>query len=119
MGKKLLIVGAGFGQVPAIKAAKKIGLTTVVVDKNPHAIGVKIADFFHAVDVVDHKSVLQIAKDYQVSGAMTMQSDLPVPTIGYVNDALGLKGVSVKVARFRSNKMETRKVLKKKSSAQP
>jgi len=119
MKKKLLIVGAGFGQLPAIETAKKMGVTTIVVDKNPNAIGAALADRFYEVDIIDKEAVLKVAQENAVSGIMTMQSDLPVPTIGYVNDIMGLKGVSFEVANYCSNKLETRKRLKEKSAAQP
>jgi biotin carboxylase len=116
MNKSILIVGAGFGQVPAIEASKKIGIESIVVDKNPYAVGSKIADIFYNIDVIDKEGVLAIAKKHNVSGVMTMQSDLPVPTIGYINDELNLNGVSFEVANFCSNKLETRKRLENKSS---
>lgn len=119
MTKSILIVGAGFGQLPAIDTAKKLRLTTIVVDKNSDAIGAKAADFFYNIDIIDKEGVLGVAKKHSVSGIMTMQSDLPVPTIGYVNDALGLNGVSFKVANICSNKNETRIELKKRNASQP
>lgn len=119
MNKSLLIVGAGFGQLPAIKSAALLGLKTIVVDKNPNALGARVADVFYEVDIVSKEEILEIARKHEVSGIMTMQSDLPVPAIGYVNDALKLTGVSFKVANFCSNKIEMRKRLAGKSSAQP
>lgn len=116
MNKSILIVGAGFGQVPAIEASKKIGIESIVVDKNPYAVGSKIADIFYNIDIIDKEGVLAIAKKHNISGVMTMQSDLPVPTIGYINDKLNLNGVSFEVANFCSNKLETRKRLENKSS---
>jgi len=119
MNKSILIVGAGFGQLPAIAMAKKMGLQIVVVDKNIDAPGMKFADFPYDVNILDFDGVLNVAKRHSVSGAMTMQSDLPVPTIGYINDNLGLVGVGLKVAQRCSNKIETRKRLKEKNCAQP
>ena len=119
MSKKILIVGGGFGQLPAIKVAKSMGLMTIVVDKNPNAVGALLADVFYEVDIINKEAVLKVARENNILGVMTMQSDLPVPTIGFINDTLGLKGVSLEVANFCSNKMETRKRLKNKSSAQP
>jgi len=119
MSKSILIVGAGFGQLPAIKTAKEMGVFTIAVDKNPNAIGAGMADLFYNVDIIDKEGVLKVAIENNISGIMTMQSDLPVPTIGYVNDSLGLKGVSLEVANHCSNKLEMRKKLKDKSAAQP
>lgn len=119
MDKKILIIGAGFGQVPAIQKAKELGLEVVTIDKNPSAIGMSLADFSYEIDILDKEGALEIAKKHAVNGVMTMQSDLPVPTIGYINDELGLRGVSYEVAEICSNKMETRKRLKAKKALQP
>ncbi|MBX9448453.1 MAG: ATP-grasp domain-containing protein [Taibaiella sp.] len=119
MRESILIVGGGFGQVPAILSAKDLGLKVVVVDKNPDAVGMKIADYSYAVDIIDKEGVLEIAKKHKVKGAMTMQSDLPVPTIGFINDRLGLKGVNFETAQVCSNKNLTRQKLKDKNAAQP
>lgn len=119
MNKTILIIGAGFGQVPAIQAAKDLGLNVIAVDKNIDAIGMKMADFAYDVDIIDFEGVLEIAKKHKIDGVMTMQSDLPVPTIGYINDTLRLKGVSLEVANTCSNKNETRLKLKEKIAAQP
>jgi carbamoylphosphate synthase large subunit len=119
MRKKILIIGAGFGQVPAILKAKELGLEVVVIDKNPEAIGMPIADYSYNVDVVDFSQALEVAKEHKINGVMTMQSDLPVPTVGYINDNLGLQGVSLEVANFCSNKIETRKRLAEKNCDQP
>src|SRR5690606_41784550 len=119
MNKGLLVVGAGFGQVPAILEAKKLNLEVITVDKDPNAKGMGLADYSYPVDIIDRDAVLEIAKKHNVGGVITMQSDLPVPTIGYINDVLGLNGVSMEVANFCSNKMETRKRLELKDAAQP
>lgn len=117
--KSILIIGAGFGQVPAIKKAKEIGLRTIVIDKNPKAEGMKLADVSYAVDVIDEKKAIKIARKHKISGVMTMQTDLPVPTVGTVADALKLPGISKKNAKKCSNKIKTRLALKSKGVPQP
>lgn len=102
--RTVLIVGAGIGQVPAIEAARRLGWRSVVVDRSSTAPGMALADRAYTVDIVDLEGVLAVARDERVDGAMTMQSDLPVPTIGYVNQALGLAGVDVEVAATCSRK---------------
>jgi biotin carboxylase len=119
LNKTLLIVGAGFGQLPAIEKAKELGLTVVVVDKNPDAPGMSLAHFAYATDIIDFDGVLKIARKHNINGVMTMQTDLPIPTIGKVNDELNLNGVSYQTAIYCSHKMETRKILKKKDVSQP
>ncbi|MFV0536877.1 MAG: ATP-grasp domain-containing protein [Dysgonomonas sp.] len=119
MKKRILIVGGGYGQVPAIKKAKKLGLETIVVDRNKNAIGMSLADYSYIIDTVDRNTILSVAKKHNISGIMTMQSDLPVPSVGYVNDKLGLNGIGLQTANFCSNKIETREKLNKENCSQP
>lgn len=117
--KKILIIGAGFGQIPAIIKAKELGIETICIDRDPSAIGFSICDYSYVIDVVDFKKALEIAIKHNVDGVMTMQSDLPVPTIGFINDELNLKGVSLEVANTCSNKVLTRGKLAKEKCSQP
>ena len=104
----LLVVGAGRGQIPAIEAAQGLGLRVVVVDRDPSAPGMTLADQGLVVDVTDIDGVVRVARDFGVRGALTMQSDLPVEAVGAVNDALGLRGVTADVAYRCSNKVAMR-----------
>lgn len=119
MKKTLMIIGAGFGQLPAIKIANEMNLETIVVDKNPDAIGMKIADHAYAVDVIDIKEVIKVARKHNIDGVITMQTDLPVPTVGAVVDALNLKGSGFEVAERCSNKIKTRVAFKNAGIPQP
>jgi len=117
--KTILIVGAGFGQVPAILTAKKIGLRVIGVDRNPNAIGMNLLDEAFVIDVTDYKSILQLSIEKKIDGIFTMQSDLPVPSIGYVNENLNLTGIKYKAAIIASNKIETRECLLSHNVDQP
>ncbi|WP_461638894.1 ATP-grasp domain-containing protein [Labilibaculum euxinus] len=117
--KTVLIVGGGFGQIPAIKKALDLNLKVVVVDKNPEAPGMKLAHYSYPVDIIDIDGVLEIAKMHSIDGVLTMQTDLPIPTIGAINDELNLNGVSYATAISCSHKMETRKLLKQQNVSQP
>lgn len=118
-GNKILIIGAGFGQVPAILKAKELGIEVISVDKNPNAIGVSLVDDFFEIDVVDRDAILELVIKEKVQGVMTMQSDLPVPIIGYINDKMGFSGVSYDTAINCSIKNKTREVLDQNKVAQP
>jgi biotin carboxylase len=119
MPKTILIVGAGFGQLPAIEKAKELGHKVIVVDKNPYALGMPLADIAITVDIVDIDEVVAVAKQYHVDGVMTMQSDIAVPAVGAVVDALNLSGVGLVVANRCSNKIEARERFKNAGVPQP
>lgn len=119
MAKTILIVGAGFGQVPAIKKAKELGLKVVTVDRNPDAVGMGLADIAYPVDILNKDEVLEVAKREKIEGVLTLQSDHGVPSVGYVNDQMGLRGVSYQTAMDCSIKSFFRERLAKGNCAQP
>lgn len=119
MTDTILICGAGFGQVPAIEAARLLGIRSVVVDRDASAPGMALADVAEAVDIVDIEAVVAVAKRHGAGAAMTLQSDIGVPTVGAVVDALGLKGNGRAVAERCSNKIETRNALAAAGVPQP
>lgn len=119
MSDTILICGGGFGQVPAIEAARRLGIRSVVVDRSADAMGMALADVAEPVDIVDVDAVLEVARRHDVGAAMTLQSDIGVPTVGAVVDALGLKGNGRTVAERCSNKIETRHALAAAGVPQP
>lgn len=114
-----MILGTGYGQLPLIEACKRAGFYSIGVDANNESLGASKVDVFFHVDIKDTKKVLKIAKKESINAAVTMQSDLPVPTIGKINDELSLKGVSNEAAIICSNKDLTRKLLTEKGIKQP
>jgi biotin carboxylase len=117
--RHLLIVGASAGQLPAILVAQRLGLRTVVVDRDPAAVGMPLADHPHAIDLLDVDAVCDLARHYGVSGALTIQSDIGVPTVGAVVDALKLRGAGRAVAAICSHKVHMRRALAAAEVPQP
>lgn len=119
MKKNILIIGAGFGQLPAIIKAKEMGFNVITIDKNPDALGMKLADYAYAVDVIDVEEALKIAKKHNIDGVLTLQTDLPVPTVGSIIDELNLKGAGFEAAEKCSNKIKTRLAFSEAQVPQP
>jgi len=119
-GKKLLIIGAGHEQVPAIRAAQKLGLTVLTSDFNASAPGAKIADFFGLISTADKQANYEFAKQHQVDGVMTLSSELAVPVVAYVADKLGLNsGLTENIAYKATNKNAMHEVFSKNNVACP
>lgn len=102
--KKLLILGAGIYQVPLIKTAKRLGVYTIVTSIPGNYPGFALADKVYYENTVDYDAILKIAKEEQVDGIVTTGTDVAIPTVGKVCDALGLKGLSFEAAMISSNK---------------
>lgn len=111
-GGKIMILGGGQAQIELIKTAKSMGLYTIVVGVAGDYPGYKIADKCYFVNIFNKEDVLRIAKEEQIDGISMVCSDFGLETIGYVNDALGLSGVSEKAAKCSSNKYSMKHQLK-------
>ena len=53
--ESMLILGAGIMQKNAILGAKNLGFNTVVIDSNPNAPFVSLADEFFPIDLKDRE----------------------------------------------------------------
>jgi len=117
--ENFMIVGAGFGQIPAIRAARRLGLRTIAVDRCAEAEGMSLVDRALPIDIVDIDSVVAAARFHAVSGVMTMQSDIGVVTVGCIVDSMGLPGNGRTVSERCCNKIQTRRRLTESGVTQP
>lgn len=104
--KKLLIIGASILQLPAILKAKKMGFYIGVVDYNSNAVGVSYADEFFNISTIDTEGILKIAKTFKPDGVMTLATDMPMRSIAFVTQELGLPGISLETAVKATDKGE-------------
>lgn len=111
--KKLMILGAGVLQIPAILEAKKMGLYVIAVDMNPNAEGFSYADKKLVVSTTDTEKVLEEAKKNKIDGIITIASDRPMTTVAKVVKELNLIGIDEITAINATNKSKMRDVLKK------
>lgn len=92
--KCLLIIGASVLQVPAIRKAKEMGFYVAVADYNPNAIGIPLADEYYNVSTIDEEGVYQVAKAFKADGIMTLATDMPMRSLAYACEKLGLVGLA-------------------------
>jgi biotin carboxylase len=109
--KTLLILGARRMQVPAILAAKEMGLKVVAADPQSDAPGLRIADDYSVCDLADEGRCLALARRHRVDGVMTLAADFPLPMVARICEELSLPGVSPNVAIRATNKRIMRRVL--------
>ena len=102
--KKILILGAGVYQVPLIKAARNIGLYTIVMSIPGEYPGFALADKVIYEDTADAEAVLDIAKKEGISGICTTGTDVCIHTVGVVNEALGLRGLGIEGSTIAGRK---------------
>lgn len=101
---KIMILGASVYQVPLIRTAKRMGLYTVVSSMPGAYPGFDYADKAYYVNTVDKEAILDICRKEGISGICTSGTDVAVATIGYVNDQMGLSGISEEAANKACDK---------------
>ena len=103
--KKILIVGAGRGQVDLIKTAKKMGYEVLVATHSDNYPGVLLADKIGYCNITELDKMLDLAKNENVDGVATSCLDTGIEALGYICDNLGLKGLSYMAARRANDKL--------------
>lgn len=119
MSKKILILGAGLMQKPAILAAKELGYTAVVVDANENAVCVPLADRFEPIDLKDRKALAAFADtltaeskpEEGLAAVFTAGTDFSA-SVAYVAEHCGLAGHSFEACLNASDKLRMRACFK-------
>jgi len=111
--KKIMIIGAGILQLPAIIKAKEMGLEVIAIDKDVKAPGFKFADICLPISTIDIENAVSVAKKIRPDAVMTLASDMPVRTVAAIGEACGLATISKETALNATNKRRMREQLKK------
>ena len=111
---KTAIIGASSESVHAIEKARELGIKTIALDGDPEAEGLGHADEHRVVDISDEQSVIDVLRSERIDFVMTVPIGRYLTTVGAVNDALHLPGISRKGAALCTDKYEFHKVLKEK-----
>lgn len=106
-GKKLMILGAGILQVPAIQRALGLGIQTIALDMNPRAVGFDCEGVqAEVISTTDIPAVVACARKHGIDGIMTIASDMPVRAIAAVSEELGIPGPTRQTAIRATDKAE-------------
>jgi len=90
----VLSVGGGPEQVAAIRTARRLGYRVVVADRNPAGPGMRMGDVAVPADISDAAAVVAVAAEHDVQAVVPAPLGRWLTTVGAVNDALGLRGIS-------------------------
>ena len=117
--KRILIIGASNLQLPAIKKAKEMGLYVAVADFNPEAIGIPYADEYFNVSTIDEEGVYKAAKEFMADGIMTLATDMPMRSLAFAAEKLGLVGINYDTAVKATDKGEMIKAFEQHNVSHP
>ena len=111
--KKILMLGGSMQQIPAIEAAKNMGIHTITCDYLPDNPGHKYSDEYYNVSTTDKEAVLELAKRLQIDGIVAYASDPAAPTAAYVSEKMGLSGNPFESVEILTQKDKFREFLSK------
>ena len=122
MRERIIILGAGVMQGPAIRIAKELGFFTVVVDGSANAPCIAMADHFEQIDLKDKEGIEAFACSLQTGGGlggiMTAGTDFSA-TVAWVAERLKLPGIPYEAALNASDKARMRACFKKAGLPSP
>lgn len=102
--KKILIIGAGAYQVPAIQRVRTMGFEAYCVDYKEGQPGFEYANGYRVIDVKDKEKCLAYAKELQVDGVLTWGATLTLPTVSYICGQMGLPCMPLSTSEISTSK---------------
>lgn len=118
-GKRLMILGAGPFQAPAIRKAAALGCHVITVDYIPGNVGHQYGHQYVNLSTVDKECILKVARDLCIDGICTFSSDVAIPTVAHVCNGMGLSGASIVAAETMATKHRFRAFLREVQLACP
>ncbi|HKJ85169.1 MAG TPA: ATP-grasp domain-containing protein, partial [Spirochaetia bacterium] len=122
MDRTILILGAGVMQLPAVRAARRLGLHVIVADANTGAPAIDEADEFLHVDLKDHEAMARAASEVEsrrgLDAVFTAGTDFSA-TVAWVAEKLGLPGTRYEAALDATDKFRMRRVLEQAGVSVP
>lgn len=90
--KKILLIGAGIGQINLALKIKERGHFLLVIAYNSLPQVVNIADKFIQHDLFDYDGVLKIAQSESIDAVISDQHDIMAPLVAYIAENMELPG---------------------------
>lgn len=120
--ESILILGAGLMQKPAILSAKSLGLKVFLIDANPNAVCVPLADEFKQIDLKARNEIadyaLELKEKENLISVFTAGTDFSA-SVSYACEKANLKSHSFKASLNASEKNLMRSCFDKENVPSP
>lgn len=116
---RVMIIAGGTWQCPIVQLAKKMGHYVICSNLYPDSPAFKYADVGLVANVLDKAKNLEYAREYKADAVLTEQTDIAVPTVAYIAEHLGIKGITTRIARRFTDKHLMRELTEKAGFVSP
>lgn len=110
-GKKILVLGAGRGNLGLVKTAKQKNVEVIVAGLGGNYPCTELADKNVYADIAKPEEILEAAIEEKVDGVIICCSDTGLKSVGKCNDTLHLSGITEESAIWASNKLMMKEIL--------
>lgn len=101
---RIMVIAGGLWQCPIVKTAKEMGHYVLCSNLYEDSPAFEYADEYRVANVLDKDMNLKIAQEFKPDAVLTDQTDIAVPTVAYISEKLGLKGIGIETANRFTNK---------------
>ncbi len=116
--KIFMILGITKELFPLVDIARANGYKVLGTDRNPNSEGLEYVDIPLVLDSLDEQQALKIARKYKVK-AVTTRTEMLLPTVSFICDAMGLAGPSLLVSSLSNDKYLFRQFMSESGIAAP
>lgn len=116
---KVMVIAGGDWQIELIKKAKSMGHYVICSNLYEDSPAFPYADASEVANVLDKEKNLEIARKYMPDAVISDQSDIAVPTVAYLNEQLGLRGIGIEKANLFTDKSLQRQFCKEQGITIP
>jgi carbamoyl-phosphate synthase large subunit len=118
--KRIILVLSGtLWQIPIVKKIHEMGFLSLVINLHEDSPAFEVADHWEVADILDKEKCVAIAEKYAVSGVVSEQCDIAVPTVAYIAEKIGLPALKIDSAELYTNKLSMRKFCQKHGFSYP
>lgn len=109
--KKLAVIGASYLQLPLVEKARAMNLETLVFAWPEGAVAAAAADRFYPISTLDKEGILEVCRREDIDGVVSIASDIAVPAVSFVAEALKLSANTCRAAHLSTHKFAMREAL--------
>lgn len=112
MSKNILVLPGTQWQVQLIKKIQEMGHKAVVVNPDPDAPGMKIADLCLVSDIFDKKHVIEFGRDQKISAVMSDECDIAMNQVAELGKIFNVPTLDEETAALYTDKFLMREFSK-------